>query len=265
MDVAHAGGHSRIGPPYPARVERVEERPGEGGLYVHPGWAEAMPWLVQGITDRTADMSLFGSAPVGEVLGRWSRLRDALDCSVAIHSRQVHEAQILVHGTIREGLLIAPDADGHATARAGALLAISVADCVPISIIAPSCRAVMLLHGGWRGVAAGILEQGINVLVRKFGAVATELHIHLGPAICGECFEVGPEVSRELGLSVSGGAGGHVELRAALAHRALACGVPATQLTVSTFCTRHGDSPFFSHRGGSRERQISVLALRPGV
>jgi hypothetical protein len=44
---------------------------------------------------------------------------------------------------------------------AGVLLTVSVADCVPVWLVEPESRAVALLHAGWRGVAAGILEAGL--------------------------------------------------------------------------------------------------------
>lgn len=261
-DAASAAAPSAtIAPALPDGVGVVTESAGPDGLYRHDGWAGALPWLVQGITGHGEDMSLYGNAPVGEVVGRWQRLRDELGCAVVIHARQVHEATVLVHDAVPAGMVVAPDADGHATARVGMLLAVSVADCVPVYLAAPDAGAIALLHGGWRGVAADILEHGISTMSRRFGIDRRQLYVHFGPAICGPCFEVGPEVPRALGLETSP-LPTHVDVRAALAHRAIACGVAADRITVSAFCTRHGDSPFFSHRGGCAERQVAVLAIR---
>ncbi|CAN5837095.1 peptidoglycan editing factor PgeF [soil metagenome] len=251
----------------PAGVRYVTERQWDGAgprLYTQPDWAAALPWVVQGITARPADMSLFGQSPAGSVLTGWLHLRNELGCRSVIHSRQVHAADVLVHQGIPAGVLVAGDADGHATREPAALLAVSVADCVPISIAAPDARAVALLHGGWRGVAAGILERGIEVLRRRLGARAAALHVHCGPAICGDCFEVGAEVPTALGLvDRTAAMVSHVDLRAALAQRAVTAGVDPSRISISTHCTRCGDSPFHSHRAGCRERQISVLGIRP--
>lgn len=251
---------SNIAPAPPQGVGFVSEQLDVTGLHVHPGWADDLPWVVQGVTGRDADMSLFGRTPVGDVVPRWLQLRDRMLCSAVVHARQVHRATILLHDATPPGLLIAPDADGHLTRQPGLLLAVSVADCVPISIAAPGAQAVALLHGGWRGIAAGILERGVEVLTDLLGADPGDLVVHFGPAICGDCFEVGPEVPQGLGLrqrDVS-----HVDLRAHLAQRAVDLGVDAARITISSFCTRHGDSPFYSHRGGCAERQIAVLAVR---
>lgn len=230
------------------------------GLHVHPGWADELPWVVQGITGRDADMSLFGRSPVGDVVPRWEQLRNRLLCTSTVHARQVHRATILLHDALPSGLIIGPDADGHATRQPGVLLAVSVADCVPIYIAAPGAQAVSLLHGGWRGVAAGILERGVDTMLDRFGADSADLTVHLGPAICGACFEVGSEVPEGLGLEERDV--GHVDLRANLAHRAIAVGVAPARITISSFCTRHGSSPFYSHRAGCAERQIAVLGVR---
>lgn len=85
--------------------------------------------------------------------------------------------------------------------------------------------------------------------------------MHLGPAICGSCYEVGPEVFGALGLPTPDGPT-PLDLRAALAERAAAEGVPSTSITVSGHCTRCTDSGLFSHRGGDAGRQVGYLGLR---
>jgi polyphenol oxidase len=250
-----------VAPLPPPGTRIVAERPDGSGLHIHPDWEKSFPWLVQGVTGRDADMSLFGGTPTGDVIPRWQRLRERLGCRSMVHARQVHRADILLHDTMPEGLIIAPDADGHITRQPSTLLAVSVADCVPIFIAAPTARAVALLHGGWRGVAAGILERGIRLLTGSFPVEPGDLHVHFGPAICGECFEVGREVPEGLGMEERDGVT-HVDLRALLAHRAAAAGIDAAHISISAHCTRHGQSPFYSHRGGCAERQIGVLAVR---
>lgn len=248
-----------VAPSLPPGVRTIAEQPDREGLHSQGEWSAELPWLIQGITGADADMSLFGDSPTGAVVPRWQRLRDRLGCRTIVHARQVHGDIVLLHERVPAGLVIAPDADGHATREPGTLLAVSVADCVPIFVAAPGARAVALLHGGWRGVAAGILERGVALLTTSFPVEPADLWVHFGPAICGACFEVGPEVPAGLGLNDTA----HVDLRAHLAHRATAAGVTPDRITVSGFCTRHGSSPFYSHRGGCAERQIAVLAVRP--
>jgi polyphenol oxidase len=250
-------------PPKPLAVELIREQPLDTGgmqLHVQPDWRARLPWLTQGTTSG-ADLSLFGSTPVGEVIQRWRDLGQHLGFASLIHARQVHGSRVLVHQSVPDGMLIAGDADGHMTNAAGALLAISIADCVPIFLVEPVQRTVAVLHSGWRGAAAGILERGIELFLARLQADGAGLLMHLGPAICGDCFEVGAEVPERLGIPTAGGYGPrlNVDLRALLAQRALSCGLVSQNITISTHCTRCGSTPFYSHRAGCGERQLAVI------
>jgi copper oxidase (laccase) domain-containing protein len=89
---------------------------------------------------------------------------------------------------------------------------------------------------------------------------AQDLHVHFGPAICGVCYEVGPEVHEALGLEVPA-QNTPVDLRAVLAQRAIAAGVHAANVSTSTYCTRCSDRIFFSHRGGDAGRQMGLIGI----
>ena len=222
------------------------------------------PWLEAGITCRgegePADMGLFGALPVGQALSRWRALSADLGFHSILHSRQVHGADILVHDNVPPGFHLSPDADGHTTDRSALLLTVSVADCVPVWIVDATSHRVALLHAGWRGVAAGILEKGLQ-LVRRRGSASANLHVHFGPAICGRCYEVGPEVHTALGLDQP--PGNHtVDLHALLVERAGSAGLPSAHVTTSALCTRCNGDAFFSHRGGSTGRQIAFVGTR---
>jgi YfiH family protein len=239
-------------------------------LWQHPEWSERFPWLAQGITGERVeeshepfDLALFGEGRTRGVMERWRALGRAVGIERIVHGQQVHGAVIRLHQESAPGLFVSPDTDGHVTRIPGILLTVSIADCVPISLVASERRVVALLHGGWRGIAAGILERGIETLTERMGARADELHAHFGPAICGDCYEVGPEVHRGLGLS-DPGRNEPVDLRAVLAERAAAAGLRRENVTSSTRCTKCGDSPFFSHRGGRVERQVALLGILPG-
>lgn len=248
------------------RTVREARLPVDVPAFGHPEWAQRFPWLVQGTTGRGEgiepfDLRLFGLEPVGKVMERWRALREATACARAVYARQVHGTRVLVHADGPAGLLVADDADGHATAVAGMLLTVSVADCVPVFLVSPEPRAIAVVHAGWRGIAAGAVEAGVEALAGLTGANPSGFHVHFGPAICGECYEVGPEVHEALGLEPPD-RNTPVDLRAAAAARAAATGVAVAHITVSAYCTRCGESPFFSHRAGCAERQVGFLAIR---
>lgn len=235
----------------------TEERRGDMPLFVHPEW-ERWSWLVQGITDREAgNFASFSNVDLKTVHERWRALREATRTQRSVLGRQVHGATVINHDTFADGMLFADDVDGHLTRVIGTLLAISVADCVPVFIVDERARMVSALHAGWRGAAAGILPRGIKCM----GGNPASMHVHLGPAICGDCYEVGPEVHTALGLP-DPGSNKPVDVRAVLVQQAIAHKIPEANITTSTFCTRCNDSPFFSHRAGHPERQVGVIGLR---
>lgn len=247
------------------RIVAEVRREGRPGL-VHPEWGERWPWLVQGITTSdpsgAGDLALFGREPAGEVTARWEALLAALPVTGAVHARQVHGNTVRVHAGAAPGLLLTPPADAHLTRSPGLLLAVTVADCTPAFLVAPEHRAVAVVHAGWRGAAAGILERAVHTFRERLGVRPGELHIHLGPGICGACYEVGPEVHEALGEPVPA-APTPVDLGANLARRARGAGVPGGRITRSPLCTLCGQAPLFSHRGGHTGRQVGYLAVAP--
>lgn len=251
----------------PDPFRRVREIPTSGlPSVVHPEWGEEFPWLVQGCTTQGGsgepfDLALFGRASEPRaVLGRWEELLRATGLARAFHAHQVHGAAVRFHVRGEPGLHLAEPCDGHATTDADVLLAVTTADCVPVSVVDPRRRAVALLHAGWRGAAAGILERGVAVLAERVASDPGDLHVHLGPAICGRCYEVGPEVFFALGLEAPSGPE-PLDLRGALARRAAAAGVALANVTISAHCTHCGEG-FFSHRGGDAQRQVGFLGMR---
>src|SRR6185436_2382897 len=111
-------------------------------------------------------------------------------------SVQVHGNRVVVHDSGWDGWLRTGDADGHVAMHRGIALAVTVADCVPVFLAHPS-GAIAALHSGWRGTASRIVERGIMDLAHR-GVPAAELRLHLGPAICGRCYEVSADVYAQL-------------------------------------------------------------------
>jgi polyphenol oxidase len=234
-------------------------------LFGNPDWQARFPWLFHATSGagsrRDFDLSFFGRSPAGNVFDRWRAIQEATGFSSVVHARQVHGAVVLDHLASPKGINIRDDADGHVTTRPGILLAVSIADCVPVFLVDQEQRGIALLHAGWRGVVAGILERGVEQLIRTSGAQPGDLYCYFGPAICGRCYEVGPEVHEALGLERPA-ANTPVDLRAVLGDRARRLGLSPDRISSSESCTRCGDGTFFSHRGGARERQMGLLGIR---
>jgi purine-nucleoside/S-methyl-5'-thioadenosine phosphorylase / adenosine deaminase len=224
---------------------------------------ELAPWaerygLIAGLTTAAGGYSLGPGLPE-----QWAAFGRAFQPAfpAGVFGRQIHGRVVRWQDGAADSWVIVDGTDGHATARAGMLLTVSVADCTPVYLADPDRGAIALLHAGWRGTAARILEAGIRALVDHAGTNVSSIVIHCGVAICGTCYEVGSEVVEALGgAPVSGKA--HVDIRAALVAQADALSV--RQVSVSPFCTAH-DPGFHSHRasGGRGGRMIAYLGRAP--
>jgi polyphenol oxidase len=209
-------------------------------------------------TTRAVGSFSFATAePARDVAARWDALRAtaaARGVRRLATARQVHGVGLLTHAPGWDGWLRGSDADGHVARNRGTAVAISVADCVPVCIAHPS-GALALLHSGWRGTASRIVERGIHAL-RVYGCDVGDLAVHLGPAICGRCYEVGAEVAERL-LGAPNSAPRFVDLRALIADHARMLGV--RRVSVSSRCTKCDNDRFFSHRAGDDGRQLTVM------
>jgi YfiH family protein len=207
-------------------------------------------------TREAGTFGLAGPDPVGEVMTRWTELQSELaqNARKVVIGRQVHGTRVLSHSGGWEGFLRTEEADGHIAVEKGIALTVSVADCVPIFIAHPS-GAVAILHSGWRGTASRIIDSGLAEFAKRKLA-PDELMVHLGPAICGRCYEVSAEVRAQL-TGETANRPGNVDLRSLLAEHAQDAGVQ--KITVSHYCTKCDNDRFFSHRAGDTGRQLGVI------
>ena len=236
-------------------------------LWEVPGWRERYG-VTAGITGRGSDpaapfdLGLWTENPVRQVMERWRRFRAHFSSHQSfVMSHQVHGDRVHWHDGVRPGWTILEGADGHATAVPGCLLLVTVADCVPVYLVAPRQRAVALLHAGWRGTAAGIVARGAEVLRERTGVTPSDMVMHIGIGICGPCYEVGSEVMAAVGRPADGPGPWHLDLRSALREQAHRLGV--ADVTVSSHCTACERAHFFSHRGsGGRDgRMVAYLGF----
>ena len=242
-------------------IETAETESRREGLRIfrQPAWAEAFPGLVQGITGRS-EVRFGSDGDVGGDPGPaegWTRLGRVTGIRRMVRCRQVHGADVAVcEGRPAEGLTVLGEADALVTRQEDALLVITVADCVPVFLVDPATRTLGLAHAGWRGAAAGVVGAALRRM-RELGTEPGSVHAHLGPAVCGDCYEVGPEVPRALGGYAADAT--HVDLRGHLRGELLAAGLSAERVTVSPACTRCEPERYYSYRGGDRRRRMCAF------
>ncbi len=108
--------------------------------------------------------------------------------------RQVHGnvVRVLRHGVPREADASArPDGDALVSNEPGLVLAVLVADCVPIVIADRTAGAAGAIHAGWRGTCARIGPAAVRTMGREFGTDPANLVAAIGPSIGPEDYEVG--------------------------------------------------------------------------
>lgn len=231
-------------------------------------WLEAsLPGATACFTTRTGGVSAppFDSLNLGiltddertDVLENRQRLASALELDgmrVAM-ARQVHGADLMFHDDgplpphyLDPGGPLA-EADGHLTPTPGLPLLVLVADCLPVAMTGPGGLA--MLHCGWRGLAAGIIE----VAAGRIGATDAAIGPGIGPC----CFEVGEEVF-EAFLDLGPGLRQDRNLDLWKVGRRLLERAGVKQVETAGICTFCDEKNFFSHR-----RDDGVTGRQAGI
>ena len=159
-------------------------------------------------------------------------------------------------------------ADAAVTREPGRVLAIQVADCMPVLFASDDGRVVAAAHAGWRGLAAGVLEATVAAMKLD----PQRIHAWLGPAIGAQHFEVGAEVRAAFVAQDPEAADGFTSnargrwqcdlLRLARA-RLAASGVG--RVSAANLCTYAQAERCFSYRRDGRTGRMAALIWRTGA
>lgn len=181
---------------------------------------------------------------------------------------QVHGTEVVV---IDGPCGVPPRADAALTTRPGIVLAVLTADCLPVLLADDQGTVVGVAHAGWRGLAAGVLENTVAA-ARTLAPPGGHWRAWLGPAIGQAAFEVGDEVRQAFvqidpGAAVCFAAGArHGKWQADLAglarRRLQRAGV--SDIRVEPACTHREARRFYSYRrDGPTGRMGSFIWLDP--
>ena len=170
-----------------------------------------------------------------------------------LYGKQVHGARVRRATEPPGPTRPRADEDGQATALEDAPALVFTADCLPVMLIADG--AVAALHGGWRGLADGILAEGVKAL-REVGGKGPVTAL-LGPAARGCCYEVGEEVHARF-AAYGAREGDNLDLPTVARAQLEAETVEVHDVGLCTMCE---PERFFSHRrsGGVTGRQAGVV------
>jgi YfiH family protein len=199
-------------------------------------------------------------------------LTQELNSARPVFLKQVHGVEVVqLHTDTPDGTT----ADACLTTQAGVACTIMVADCLPLLFTDRAGQVVAAAHAGWRGLAAGVIEQTVQAMCKTAALEPHQLRVWLGPCIGPTSFEVGPEV-REVFKAHDSRAqhmfephphhpGKWVADLAGLARQRLqALGVASVAGNDSTpaWCTVTQNSKFFSYRRDGVTGRFAVCIWR---
>ena len=249
-------------------------------------------WLIHGFSTRSGGVSTGSRASMNlqfrgdsreAVLENYRRFGNAagFPWERTVLSAQTHTVNILRvteedagKGVIREKDYT--DIDGLITDSPNLPLMCFSADCAILFLADRRHRAVGLAHSGWRGTKNRMGFHALSAMRDAFGTAPEDVTAAIGPCICGDCYEVGPEVADAFMESFFGkaaerilkkGAGDRFLLDLWEANRIVLeeAGIPAGQISLPDVCTRCNPGILFSHRVTGPERGTlgAVLMIRP--
>jgi|TARA_B110000503_G_C7171457_1_gene424503 polyphenol oxidase len=173
------------------------------------------------------------------------------------YMNQVHGDRIIC---VEEVIPEAPIADALVTGIPGITLAVMVADCIPLLLT--SREAVAAVHVGRRGLVNSVAKKTIEVM-RSMGAY--EITAHIGPAICGQCYEVPRQMHDEIvalhpRTTSQTNSGSHsLDLIAGLKEILVKSDV--ADITDVNICTYESKDYFSYRRSGVTGRQVGLVSL----
>jgi polyphenol oxidase len=164
------------------------------------------------------------------------------------------------------------ECDGIVTNQPELMIAVCVADCVPILLHDPVKGVIAALHAGWQGTVGNIAGKGVEAMTSLFDCKVQDIRAAIGPAIGGCCYEVDEPVreafrkaSLPWDLFTSENGEGKWLLNLAAANRRLLtdAGLSSGQIESGEFCVSCTQELFFSYRrdGGDTGRQAGFIML----
>jgi YfiH family protein len=155
-----------------------------------------------------------------------------------------------------------PSGDALSTNSPGIGLVVLTADCVPVAMADPPTGVLAVVHAGWRGVAAGVLQEAASAFPEPGRVLAA-----VGPAVGPDHYEVGEEVVAAVGSASAGGAithrrGSRIQLDLPGTVVRILGELGIRQVEAAQECTACLPERFFSHRRDGPTGRQGLLAAR---
>ncbi len=170
---------------------------------------------------------------------------------------QVHGNEIAFIERSRPSAQI-PKVDALITEESGTALVVLVADCIPLLFRSP--KAIAAVHVGRAGLIKGIVEATIARLI-SIGSKVNDISAALGPSICGNCYEVSPEIYLDV-IAKYPATATNLEKHCLDLPAGVISILDSYEIDYSreNSCTAHGENLFSYRRDGITGRQSGVIA-----
>ena len=125
----------------------------------------------------------------------------AIEKEFSVSPPKVYVLSHQVHGidgaVITQENLTAPafiqEGDYLLTTVPGVGIGVATADCLAIVLVDPVKKAVGVVHAGWRGLVAGVVEQAVERMHSEYGSIFADIDFIVGPSAHACCYEVGKD------------------------------------------------------------------------
>ena len=198
------------------------------------------------------------------------RLSKELETSRFVIQRQVHGvAGRFIQDGVGDYEIREHEGDFLVTKQQSLALGVVTADCLPIILYDPTPQALAVIHAGWRGSVAGIVQISLEMLVDEAETNPADVQVFFGPAAKACCYEVQQDFAAQLEAAGNESSqalikrDGKIYFDTSLFNRQMliALGINPEnindQYNLCTMCT----PGFHSHRLGSVGRQITCAWL----
>ena len=139
-------------------------------------------------------------------------------------------------------------ADVIVTQVSGLALLALAADCVPVALVDSTASVVAVVHIGWKGLLANVIDSAMEALLLN-GAHPHQTVAVIGPSICGTCYEVSAELAEAITVAHPAASvdSQHVDLACAVQVNLESHGVQVKRMDGCTY----EDETLFSYRRAS--------------
>lgn len=181
-----------------------------------------------------------------------------------ISPTQTHSANV---DTTTENKFDYPDTDGLILTNNNIAIFLNFADCTPLIFYDEKQNIGAVSHAGWRGTAKNIAAITAKKLITKFGSKPEDICVLIGPAICGNCYEVGIDVYNHFSPSFLPPAPEqtkNIKIDLKEINRKQLTQIGIEKIDICPYCTCCDNEYFYSYRkeNGTTLRHSAVLKLK---